>query len=257
MAEPSSTFVLEDYVMHHVVNSNEWYIPFIGTIPIPSFITLHGLMMILWSAVLILLFCVLYKKDTRVPQGLTNALETFVVFIRDEIVIPSLGEEDGRKMMPLFCTFFFFILGLNLIGLIPLFSTATSNINVTAALALITLTVMIGGAIYKNGVGGFLKSFVPPGVPFPVLIILVPLEFLGLFIKTVALTIRLFANMAAGHIVILSIIGLVGVLGLWALPSIFLAIFVSLLEVFIAFLQAYIFTLLSAMFIGQTMHPAH
>lgn len=257
MSEPTSAFVLEDYVMHHVVNSNEWPIPFLGTIKIPAMITLHGLMMILWSVILIVLFCFIYKKNARVPQGITNFLEMFVVFIRDEVAIPSLGEGDGRKMTPLFCTFFFFILGLNLIGLIPLFSTATANISVTGALALVTLSVMIGGAIYKNGLVGFLKSFVPQGIPVPVLIILVPLEFLGMFIRAFALMIRLFANMVAGHIVILSIIGLVGVLGLIALPSIFLAIFVSLLEVFIAFLQAYIFTLLSAMFIGQTMHPAH
>ena len=214
-------------------------------------------MIILWAVLLIILFCFLYKKNDRVPRGITNALEMFVVFIRDEIAISSLGEEDGRKMTPLFCTFFFFILGLNLIGLIPLFSAATANINVTGALAVITLCIMVFGAIYRHGFFGFVKSFVPSGVPLPILVILIPIEVLGVFIKAFALMIRLFANMLAGHIVILSIIGLVGLLGWVALPSIILAVFVSLLEVFIAFLQAYIFTLLSAIFIGQLHHPEH
>jgi F-type H+-transporting ATPase subunit a len=257
MAAPSNSFVLEDYVMHHVANSNQWNIPFLGHIPIPPFITLHGLMLIIWTVLMTVLFCVVYKKTARVPQGITNFLEMIVVFIRDEVAVPSLGKEDGRKMTPIFLTFFFFILGLNLLGLIPLFSTATSNINVTGALAVVTLAIMIGGAIYKHGLVGFAKSFIPHGIPVPVLIILVPLEFLGMFIKAFALMIRLFANMLAGHIVILSIVGLVGIFGWVALPSVFLAIFVACLEVFIAFLQAYVFTLLSAMFIGQMLHPQH
>ena len=180
-----------------------------------------------------------------------------MVFIRDEIAVASLGREDGRKMTPLFCTFFFFILGLNLIGLIPLFATATSNINVTGALAMVTLTVMIGGGIYKNGLGGFLKSFVPHGIPFWVLVILVPLEFIGMFIRAFALMIRLFANMLAGHIVIFSFLGLVVLIGWAALPLVAIALFVNLLEVIIAFLQAFIFTFLSAIFIGQLQHAEH
>ena len=262
MSEPANTFQLDDYAMHHVMNSQEWHIPFLGSVKLPSFLTLHGFMIVLWSIILIFLFCFLYKKNERVPRGITNFLEMFIVFIRDEISIASLGKDDGRKMTPLLCTFFFFILGLNLLGLIPLFATATANINVTGALALITLSVMVFGAIYKNGFLQFLKSFVPSGVPFPILIILVPIEFLSLFIKAFALMIRLFATMLSGHLVILSILGLVGVLGvgflgLIALPSIVLAVFVSLIEVFIAFLQAYIFTLLSALFIGQLYHPQH
>ena len=253
----TSTFDLENYVMHHVSNSQEWHIPFLGVVKIPALITLHGLMLIICTTFILYLFCFLYKKNQRVPHGITNVLELLIIFIRDEIAIASLGKKDGRKLTPLFCTFFFFILGLNLLGLIPLFSAATANINVTGALALITLCAMIFGAIYKNGFLGFLKSFVASGVPFPILLILVPIKLLGVFIKAFALMIRLFANMLAGHIVILSIIGLVGLLGLVALPSIILAVFVSLLEVFIAFLQAYIFTLLSAIFMGQLYHPEH
>ena len=160
-------------------------------------------------------------------------------------------------MTPLFCTFFFFILGMNLMGMIPLFATATANVNVTFGLAFVTLCFMVFGAIYKNGFVGFLKAFIPSGVPAPILILLFPIEFLGLFIKAFALTIRLFANMLAGHIVILSLLGLVILMGLGALPAVALAVFIDLLEVLVVFLQAYIFTLLSAMFIGQMYHPEH
>jgi F-type H+-transporting ATPase subunit a len=206
---------------------------------------------------LILLFGILYRKNDIVPRGLTNLLEVFVVFIRDQISIACLGEKDGRKMAPLFCSFFFFILGLNLMGLVPIFRAATGNVNVTAALALITLTFMIFGSIYKNGFLGFVKVFIPHGVPWPLLFLLTPIEFMGMFIKAFALTIRLFANMLAGHIVIYALLGLIAIFGWVALPAMALAMGVYFLELFIAFLQAYIFTLLSAMFIGQMVHPEH
>ncbi len=251
------SFDLSQYINHHILDSYEWNLPFINPIQLPQFLSLHGVMLIIASAIVFLLFVVLYNKKKRVPSGITNLLEVFVIFIRDEIAINSLGEEDGRKMAPLFCTFFFFILVLNLMGLIPVFVTATANVNVTAGLALITLSFMIFGAIYKNGFIGFFKAFTPPGVPAPVLILLMPIEIMGLFIKTFALTIRLFVNMLAGHIVIFSLIGLVVLMGTVALPAVILAVFINLLEILVAFLQAYIFTLLSAMFIGQTYHPEH
>jgi len=142
-------------------------------------------------------------------------------------------------------------------GLIPIFSTATANINVTAALALITLCFMIFGSIYKNGIKGFMQALTPSNVPVPVLFLIVPLEMIGLLIKTFALTIRLFANMLAGHIVILSLLGMVVLLGIFALPTILLALFINILEILVAFLQAYIFTLLSAIFVGHMVHPEH
>ncbi len=257
MNPSQSQFDLSAYIMHHVENGHEWHLPFLPVIKLPDFLSLHGLMIGIWAGCLLFIISFLYKRNQSVPSGITNLLELFVIFIRDHMAIPFLGKEDGRKLTPLLCTFFVFILGLNLMGLIPLFSTATANINVTASLALITLSFMIFGAIYKNGPMGFLKSFVPHGVPAPVLILLVPLEFLGLFIKAFALMIRLFANMLAGHIVIFALLGLVVLLGVVALPAVLLAVFISLLEVLVAFLQTYIFTLLSAMFIGQTLHPEH
>lgn len=253
----ANNFDLNEYIMHHVMDGHEWHIPFLPPIHLPSFLSLHGLMLVLGCFFLILLFCIVYQQKAKVPTGMTNFLEVLVVFIRDEISVACLGEKDGRKMAPLFCTFFFFILMLNLMGLVPIFASATANINVTGGLAFITLTLMIGGTIYKNGVGGFLKAIIPSGVPVPILFILVPIEFLGLFIKAFALMIRLFANMLAGHIVIFALLGLVVVFGYVALPAVLLALSINVFEIFVAFLQAYVFTLLSAMFVGLMYHPHH
>jgi len=239
------------------MDAQEWRLPFLPPIQLPEAISLHGLMLILCSVFLIIIFCFLYNKKSLVPHGFTNFLEILILFVRDEIAVRNLGKEDGTKMTPLFCTFFFFILLLNVMGLIPLFSTATANINVTASLAIITFGFMVFGAIYKNGLKGFMHALIPSGVPAPVLILLVPIEIMGLLIKAFALTIRLFANMLAGHIVIISLLGLVVLLGKFALPAIFLAVGIYILEILVAFLQAYIFTLLSAMFIGQMYHPEH
>lgn len=248
---------VQNYIMHHVVDADYWSLPFIGKIYLPEFITLHGVMLIIAGILLYLIFGLLYRKNDPVPRGFTNLLEVLVLFVRNEIAIANLGEHDGKKLAPLLCSLFFFILMLNLMGLIPLFASATGNVSVTAALALVTLSVMIFGAIQKNGVSGFVHAFIPHGVPLPVLFLLVPIEFLGMFIKAFALTIRLFANMLAGHIVVYSIISLVILFGLAGLPSILLALAIYLLEVFVAFLQAFVFTLLSAMFINQIHHPAH
>jgi F-type H+-transporting ATPase subunit a len=117
--------------------------------------------------------------------------------------------------------------------------------------------MMFIGGIIKNGPLGFIKIFMPGGVPWPLYFILFPIELLGMFIKPFALTMRLFANMLGGHIVIYSMLGLIIILGWAALPSIFLALFITFLELLVAFIQAYIFTLLSAMFVGSFMHPEH
>ena len=250
-------FDLEEYMMHHMLNSQEWNLPFLPTIHIPKPLSLHALMLFMAGVFVFLTFAVIYDKKSRVPRGITNLLEVFILFIRNQIVYPYLGKEDGRKMMPLFCNFFFFILILNLMGLIPVFSTATSNINVTAGLALITLSFMVFGAIYKNGISGFFHALVPSGVPAPIVALLLPIEIVGLLIKCFALMIRLFANMLAGHIVIISLLGVVVLLGAKALPAVLLAAGIYILELFVAFLQAYIFTLLSAMFVGSMYHPEH
>lgn len=254
----SAPFDLGEYILHHMQDSSQWRLPFLPPLQLSPFLSLHGLMLIIAAIILVVVFCLVYDKKVRVPSRFTNLLELLVIFIRDEIAIKSIGEEDGRRMTPFLCTMFFFILTLNLMGLIPIFSsTATANPSVTGALAFFTLCFMIFGTLYKGGLKGFKNALVPAGVPKGILVILVPIEILGLFIKTGALTIRLFANMLAGHMVILAMLGLVLLLGLVALPSVFLAVCIGVLEVFIAFLQAYIFTLLTAVFIGQMYHPNH
>ena len=247
---------VNEFIMHHVADSHEWA-PFGKAIELPSFLSVHGLMLVIGATILVMTFGLIYRHKDPVPRGLTSLLEMFVLLVRNQIVMPFLGEKDGRRMAPLFCTFFFFILCLNLMSITPLFPAATANINVTGALALVTLGFMFIGGMVKNGVIGFFKAFTPHGVPWPLLILLAPLEFLGVFIKAGALAIRLFANMLAGHIVIFALISLLVMFGLAALPVLALVVLVFFLELLVAFLQAFIFTLLSAIFIGQLYHPEH
>jgi len=248
---------VQAFIQHHVKNSHSM-MPFPGvSFSLPDFISLHGVMLVFSAFLVLVSFGLLYRRGSVVPRGFTNLLESFVAFIRNDVAIAYLGPDDGRKMAPLFCSFFFFILTMNLVGLVPCFAGATGNFNVTFALAGITLFFMIFGAIYKSGIVGFFKGFIPHGIPVWVLFVLLPIEILGLFIKAFALGIRLFANMFAGHIVIFNLVGLVIIFGYLASASLVMALGIYLLEVFIAFLQAYIFTLLSAIFIGQRYHPEH
>lgn len=259
MAQPGEEFRLDQYVFHHVENTHSWHLPWGQDIPLPAPMSLHLLMLLIASGILILLFVVLYDKKGGRPRGrLTNALESFVLFIRNDIAIENLGEEDGRRMTPVFCTMFFMILTMNLMGLIPIFSTATANFNVTGGLMLGTFSFMTVGAIRKNGLKGFSHAFIPSGVPLPVLLILIPIEFAGFLIRPLVLMIRLFANLLGGHLVLLSLTCMTVLLGIKVLPVIFPVVgFVYCLEIFVAFLQAYIFTFLSAIFIGQMYHPDH
>jgi F-type H+-transporting ATPase subunit a len=248
---------VQAFIMHHVKDSNGMML-FPGvSISFPEHVSMHGLMMVLSAFIVLVTFGFIYRKKAEVPSGFTNLLEAFVSFIRDDIAIAYLGPNDGRKMAPLFCSFFFFIMTMNLVGLIPGLGAATSNIWVTGALATITFFFMVFGAIYRTGLLGFFKGFIPPGIPWWVLILLLPIELLGLLIKTGALAIRLAANMLAGHMVLFNLVGLVIIFGYLASPSLLIALGIYLLEVFIALLQAYIFTLLSAIFIGQRYHPEH
>lgn len=263
---------LGDYIRHHMQNSYEWDLPLIGPVHLPTFepftifgiqvnlsISLHVVMLWIASLLIILAFWFSFRKPRPVPRGLAAMLESLVLFVRDEIAIPNLGEKNGKNMTPFLCTLFFFILVLNLMGLIPLFSTATSNISVTAGLAIVTFLLTQLYGMKENGVIGYLKSLVPHGVPVFLLPIMIPIEILGLFTKPFALAVRLFANMTAGHTVIYALLGLIAVLAtLFVSPiSVSFALFINLMELLIAFIQAYIFTVLSALFIGMAMHPEH
>ena len=248
---------VQAYMMHHMADSHQWaWSPHVHT-ALPFGLTVNGVMVIGCAILLALVLWWTARRAPTVPTGLLGALEFFAKFIRDEMVIPFLGEQDGRKMAPMFCSLFFFILVMNLAGLIPCFYSATANLGVTAALAVVTLGFMIFGGIYRNGFMAFCKGFVPPGVPKIMLLMIVPIEVMSMFIRTMALAIRLFANMLAGHLVIYSLLGMIVMFGYWAAPALLGALGIYLMEVFIAFLQAYIFTLLSAIFIGERYHPAH
>jgi F-type H+-transporting ATPase subunit a len=204
-------------------------------------------------------------KGGSVPRGLGAAVESLVLFIRDEVAEPNIGHGDGRKFTPLLCSFFFFILVAALVGLIPGAGTSTGNIAVTLALALVSFLAQQWAGISKYGLYGHFHNLVPPGMPLLLLPIMIPVEILGMFTKPFALTVRLFANMLAGHMVITTLLLLIPLMGelnffagvAMAPISILLAIFIMLLEVLVAFIQAYIFTLLSAIFIGMYAHPAH
>ncbi len=262
---------LGDFIIHHIQNSNEWNV-FGYHLHLPQFkpihvlgmeidlsITNHVLMMWIASLILISLFYFLFRKRKLVPTGMANVLESMVLFVRDEIAIPNMGAKAGKKFTPLLATMFFFILTCNLMGLIPLFTTATGNISVTASLAIITFLVTQIQGMVENGVVGYWKSLVPSGIPWPLIFIMVPIEIFGLFTKPFALAMRLFANMIAGHTVIFALLGLIIALGsvLVSPFAVGFAVFINLLEILVAFIQAYIFTMLSSLFIGMAMHPEH
>lgn len=228
--------------------------------PLDLSITKNVASIFLSVIVLLLLFPRLashYKKSDKAPKGLNNALETLVIFVRDDIARPQIGEKKFMKFMPFLLTVFFFIWVTNLLGLLPGAANVTGSISVTVALGLITLLLMI-----FNGTKDYWKHiFWMPGVPVPVRILLAPIELVGLFIKPIALMIRLFANITAGHIIILSLIGLIFILSSAgvAFISVPFALFISVLELLVAFLQAFIFTMLSALFIGMAVeeHEHH
>ena len=215
------------------------------------------IMMIIASLLIISLFMFGYKKDKKVQSGLGNLLEVFVIFMRDEVVYPNMGEKQGRKFLPLILTFFFFIVTLNLLGLIPGSATSTAFFSTTVALALVTFFTYI---IFGNK--DFWKHiFATPGVPFWLLPIMIPVELIGLLTKPFALSVRLLANMNAGHIIIFAFIGIIINMGSpWvALGSVPMALAINMLEIFVAFLQGYIFSLLSSIFIGMAVveHDHH
>jgi F-type H+-transporting ATPase subunit a len=215
--------------------------------------TKHVVMMWIASVLLlIVVFSALAKKNV-VPKGLYNFVEMLVQFVRNEIAVKNIGEADADRFVPYLLTAFFFILFMNLFGLVPYAGTATANVNVTVMLALFTFAVTQYAAIKAMGIGGFL-AHLTGGVPkslAPLWLIMIPVEFLGLFTKPFALTVRLFANMVAGHFVILALLGLIFAISVWVFPvSMALALGIFLLELFVAFVQAYIFTMLSSLFIG-------
>lgn len=229
--------------------------------PLDFSITKNVLYMILVSLLMVFLFGGLanqYKKKS-IPSGAGRVLEPLVLYVRDEIAKPNIGK-NYRKYTGFLLTVFFFIWILNLLGLTPLGVNVTGNIAVTMALALVTFFI-----VQFSGNKDYWKHiFWMPGVPVPMKIMLAPIELLGIFIKPFSLMIRLFANITAGHIIVMTLLSLIVVFRNWiAGPAFFgFTIFISIIELLVAFLQAYIFTLLSSLYIGMAVeehddhHPA-
>jgi len=234
------------------------------------------------------------KQDELLPSGFMNGLEAVVEFIRDTIVAPNVGRRWVNTWTPLVLTLFIFILCANAIGLIPIFdvlgvldhwvlrtgehsfvkslihggTTATANFNVTAALATITFGAIIVAGSKAHGFFNHWKNLAPKGLAWPIYILLIPIEVMGMFVRPFALTMRLAANMTGGHIAILAILSFVFLftelyeraavgIGVGMALSIPLAVGISMLEIIVVLVQAYVFTLLTAVFIGMAIHVHH
>ena len=236
--DAEGTITLDDY--HHPTQVK----------PLDFSITKSVLMIIVTGILMFLAFAGMAKSFKRGPivTGVGRFLEPIILYIRDDIAIPNIGAKKYNKYMPYLLTVFFFVWFLNLFGLTPLGVNVTGNIAVTFALALITfiITQFSGNANYWKHI------FWMPGVPIPMKIILAPIELLGVIIKPFALMIRLYANIMAGHIVLMSLIGLIFVFHNWIGSSLtfVLSFAISIIELLVALLQAYIFTMLSALYFG-------
>lgn len=266
---------LEHVIDHPIIVKNGWYV-----------LTNHMVMMIAAAVLMLLIFPIItrqYRSGNMVPTGTRNFFEAIMMFIRNDVAKPVLGDDTDR-FMPFLWTLFFFILFNNLLGLLPLepltapvvraitgdphahavYGTATANIYVTATLAIISWLVIQFSGIRANGIVNYCKHFLG-GAPWYMAPVMIPVEIMGMFVKPVALAIRLFANMTAGHIllaVLASFSAAAAALGTGALigigiPVVLGSVAIMCLELFVAFLQAYIFTFLTSLFIGQLVVHEH
>jgi F-type H+-transporting ATPase subunit a len=257
-------------LLHHVQDSNELEVPF-GHITLPSFepfqiagitfdmsITKHVVFLWIAAFLLAVITAIAARSNSRnrVPKGFGNLVEVLVAFIRDEVVLPNMGPA-GLRYVPYLLTTFFFILVMNLVGMIPFGATATGNVSVTAGLAIIAFIMIQAAAIRAQGFTHYL-AHLTGGVHWLLWPIMIPIEILGLFTKPFALCIRLFANMTGGHIVIVALFGLIFIFKSYIIaigPAAFV-LGIMMLEIFVAVLQAYIFTMLTSLFMGLGIQAA-
>ena len=242
--------LLEHHILDHIIN--------IKLFGLDISLTQHTLFMLGISLFLLIFVPLIVKfKSGR----LKTCLEAFVSFVQDSIVLPNIGP-DGKKMVPFFCTMLIFLLFANYLGMMPEARTITGNISVTAGMAIASFLCIVGFSIKENGLGGFIKTFVPGGVPIWLVPMMFVLEVFSLIIKTFVLAIRLFANMTAGHIILLGLFSFIFLMGgeaIWkgyasSIPVLIMTLFVSILELLVAAIQAYVFTLLTAIFAGLQSH---
>ena len=215
----------------------------------------------MFIVIAVLLFLMLnsakfYKRNPgTAPKGIASFIEPIVIFVRDEIALPNIGHKKYLKFTPYLLTLFFFIWVGNILGLFPEAANFTGNIALTFTLAIFTFIIT-----NVNGNKDYWKHvFATPGVPVPLLLIIVPVEIIGLFTKPFALMVRLFVAITAGHIVILSFIALIFVFESMAVgvASTIMVVFINFIEILVATIQAYVFTLLSALFIGLALEEPH
>jgi F-type H+-transporting ATPase subunit a len=243
---------------------DEIHLPMIGGVQITRFMVTE----LIAAALMLLILPIIARRTARDPVArgwFSNMMEAMILFIRDQVARPAIGGHGADAFLPYLWTLFFFILFNNLLGLIPGMASATGNINVTAVLAMMTLGTVILAGVREMGFVGFWVGIVPHlDVPWwlkpPLWGLMFVIEVAGLLIRHVVLAVRLFANMFAGHVVLAVILGFIlvaqGYLFYLVMPaSVGGVILLSLLEMFVAFLQAYIFTFLSALFIGSAVHP--
>ncbi len=266
----------------HAADGGQHEVHPLVTIPLPAFLggfdydgnAENGATLVLFNlqvfqiAAVLLILVAFWGVPAHLRSGKGDATSRFLAgfchYIRDEMVLPNVGKQHGEKLLPLFFSLFFFILFMNLSGLVPGAVTATASIFVTAAMATVTLGVMIGGGMLVQGPLAYWKNLVPhvPGYLWPMLFVI---EVIGVLVKPFALTIRLFANMTGGHMVVLSFIGLIFFFGakaplvgyLTSPAAVGFAVFIMIIEGFVAFVQAYVFTILSTIFVGMSLHPEH
>ena len=244
------------HVMKHTGSLDTWNLPFVHLNALEWF-RYDSVMLFLVVALLLTVAIAVRRSYAEIPKNIAAVAETYVVFIRDQIVYPNFGAACGRGFVSFFCTLFVFILGANLLGLIPIFSTATGNISVTAGLATIFMFTCLGAVLKLRGLQGLKSAFIPHGLPNWLTPIMAVMEVISFFSRIFALTIRLFCNLLAGHIVIYSLLGIVVIFGWTAFPAFLMAVLMYFFELFVAFLQAYIFTLLSAIFMNMMVNPEH
>jgi len=256
----------------HVNNGNAFEWPFGRELELPTIfghqITRFMVLELLAAILMLFIFVPLARRlaGGRPPKGrFWNMFEAIVLFIRDGMVRPAIGRHDADRFLPFILTLFFFILLCNLMGMVPGFGSPTASLSVTGPLALVTFLVGVGAGMKKYGIIGFWIGLCPPmEVSFPLKIVLVPLllvlEIIGLVIRYSVLAIRLLANMFGGHLGLAIIMGFIPAVAgslLWlgvAPATVIGATAISMLELFVAFLQAYVFSFLAALFIGMAVH---
>ncbi|KAA0989430.1 F0F1 ATP synthase subunit A [Dyadobacter aurulentus] len=245
-----------EYNGYHLVHGDsEQVVPVDKSRKIYDFsITKNVASMLISAVILILVFTSIagfYKNNkNKAPKGFQSAMEVVILFIRDEVVKPSIGPKY-EKYLPYLLTLFFFILVNNIMGLLPGSANLTGNIAVTMTLAVLTFII-----VHLNANGNYYKHLVKPtGVPAPLLLIMIPVEIVGVFMKPFSLMVRLFANITAGHIILLSLFGLIFIFQSFVIAPVIslFALFLNFIEIMVAFIQAFIFTLLSSMYIGSAI----